>query len=62
MDGLYIQANTTLLGAVNPSQKYECQLGYHSQYMEKEKSCHVPNHQPVHMFPQQTGDVSWFNL
>ena len=33
-------------------------IHYHSQYMESHKS-HVPNHQAVRMFPQQTGDVSW---
>ena len=36
-----------LVGGVNPSEKYESQLGWwHSQYMESHK-IHVPNHQPV---------------
>ena len=38
-----------LVGGVNPSEKYESQLGWwHSQYMESHK-IHVPNHQPSHI-------------
>ena len=34
-----------------PSEKYESQLGWwHSQYMESHK-IHVPNHQPVMIYP-----------
>ena len=44
-----------LVGGVNPSEKYESQLGWwHTQYIEKLRSCsshhqpaNVPDHQPV---------------
>jgi len=35
---------TLLVGGFNPSEKYESQWAYYSQYIEKMKN--VPNHQP----------------